>query len=514
MAISTTLQYHRQRHTLLSALAHQFLDWFMTQKDDNVCQEALKGHDHETPQHQPHEEEENEHVKEEDARAMVDDWVASHDLQWPEGDYYIAKKTFIREGVAHLKRGRRYIFVEPVLGPASTYLYPKWMDPEEEENDVDENENEEEVDMLYHLQQQQDGSANDTVQQVRHHEEHQQQHLYDRAIDLDIAHASLPDYHDPQDASALAEARLNQHAEEGDKDGVHNDDHDREDGQDATEGHEEDEGRAHLLDNKGVSGIKGEKKEMPLPSSPNPSPTTEESRDASLPVNGAGITNNTNTNANANANNSKTDDENSAPLTPSNSPSPVSNTNNPNNLPAPALSSPSTNSSSLDSTSSALPSHGEDYSFEQHQQHQQQQSSTFHEPYSPLLDPSTDGQDQFEYGLYELQFIPKIQYLLPQEFLPTRQSFIVHLDEDRPTLASPVPAHSKRSECRCQLMMRKVLMHRDLQQVWPVIPPVRTIAERQQEAEEEARMKEIKEKVQLQSMQWRKALMTQTVACG
>ncbi|KAF8943635.1 hypothetical protein BGZ52_011404, partial [Haplosporangium bisporale] len=62
-------------------------------------------------------------------------------------------------------------------------------------------------------------------------------------------------------------------------------------------------------------------------------------------------------------------------------------------------------------------------------------------------------------------------------------------------------------------MMRKVLMHRDLQQVWPVIPPVRTIAERQQEAEEEARMKEIKEKVQLQSMQWRKALMTQTVAC-
>ncbi|KAF9129768.1 hypothetical protein BGW39_003840 [Mortierella sp. 14UC] len=144
---------------------------------------------------------------------------------------------------------------------------------------------------------------------------------------------------------------------------------------------------------------------------------------------------------------------------------------------------------------------------------QQHQSTEFLEPYSPLLDPSTDGQDQFEYGLYELQFIPKIQYLLPSQFLPSRQSFIVHLDEDRPTLASPVPAHSKRSECRCQLMMRKVLMHRDLLQVWPPIPPVRTLQERQQEAEEEARMMEIKQKVQLQTSNWRKTLQTQMVAC-
>ncbi|KAG0033872.1 hypothetical protein BGZ81_007047 [Podila clonocystis] len=490
MDISTTLPYrHRQ------PLAHRFLDWFMTQNDDDQEATLVEGHEPAQLQIQEDKEDkEDENLNEDEeevAMAMVDDWVASHDLQWPEGDYYIAKKTFIREGVAHLKRGRRYIFVEPVLGPASSYLYPKWMDPEEgEDADDNEDESEEEVDMLYHLQQQQGGSA---TEEMVEREQQNQQHLYDRAIDVDIAHASsLPDHYDSQDASA-AEGGL--HSEEGDKDGVrdhayaHAHDHDREDGgQEATEEHEE--GRAHL-DNKGVS-TKGEKKETPAPSSPNPTPalTTEENRDAPVPVN-------------SNTNNSKTDDENLAPLTPSTSP--VSSNPNPNGLPTPMSSS---NPSSLDS-SSTLASHGEDYSFEH-----RQQSSTLHEPYSPLLDSSTDGQDQFEYGLYELQFIPKIQYLLPQEFLPTRQSFIVHLDEDRPTLASPVPAHSKRSECRCQLMMRKVLMHRDLQQVWPVIPPVRTIAERQQEAEEEARMKEIKEKVQLQSMQWRKALMTQTVACG
>lgn len=482
----------------------------MTQNDDND-QKATPVEGHEPAQHQTQEEKDekedqdvNEDIAEEEGdMAMVDGWVASHGLQWPEGDYYIAKKTFIREGVAHLKRGRRYIFVEPVLGPASSYLYPKWMDPEEEEEDADENEDEgeEEAGVLYHPQQhQQDGSATEEmVEQFRHDEEQQQQqhqhqqHLYDHAIDFDIANASsLPDHHDSQDASAAEGGLL---SEEGDKGGVydHAHAHDREDGgQEATEEHEE-EGRAHL-DNKGVS-IKGEKKETPPPSSPNPTPahSAEENRDAPVPVN-------------SNTNNSKTDDENSAPLTPSTSPVSTPANPNPNNgLPTPMSSS---NPSSLDN-SSTLPSHGEDHSFEHHQQ-----SSTLHEPYSPLLDSSTDGQDQFEYGLYELQFIPKIQYLLPQEFLPTRQSFIVHLDEDRPTLASPVPAHSKRSECRCQLMMRKVLMHRDLQQVWPVIPPVRTIAERQQEAEEEARMKEIKEKVQLQSMQWRKALMTQTVACG
>ncbi|KAG0228221.1 hypothetical protein BGX31_006685 [Mortierella sp. GBA43] len=51
-------------------------------------------------------------------------WAAAHDLVWPEGDYYKAQKITIREGVAHLKRGRRYIFVEPVLGPGAPYLYP------------------------------------------------------------------------------------------------------------------------------------------------------------------------------------------------------------------------------------------------------------------------------------------------------------------------------------------------------------------------------------------------------
>ncbi|KAF9321938.1 hypothetical protein BG003_009256 [Podila horticola] len=512
MDISTTLPYsHRQLldrwqpsaniplSTLQSTLAHRFLDWFMTQNDDNHQKVTpVKGREpaHRQTEGEKEDQDANEDLEEEEAMAVVDDWVTSHDLQWPEGDYYIAKKTFIREGVAHLKRGRRYIFVEPVLGPASSYLYPKWMDPEEEDAVENEDEGEEEVDMLYHPQQQQDGSAEEVVEQFRHDEQQQQhqQHLYDRAIDHDIAHnSSLPDYHDSQHASA-AEGGL--HSEEEDKVGVHAHDHDREDGGREANEEQEEEGRAHL-DNKGVS-VKGEKKETPPPSSPNLTPAlAEENKDAPLPVN-------SNTNS---TNNSKSDDENSAPLTPSNSPVSTPAPANPSNagLPSPLSSS---NPSSLDN-SSALPSHGEDYSFEHHQQ-----SSTFHEPYSPLLDPSTDGQDQFEYGLYELQFIPKIQYLLPQEFLPTRQSFIVHLDEDRPTLASPVPAHSKRSECRCQLMMRKVLMHRDLQQVWPVIPPVRTIAERLQEAEEEARMKEIKEKVQLQSMQWRKALMTQTVACG
>ncbi|KAG0093027.1 hypothetical protein BGZ93_004463 [Podila epicladia] len=487
--------------TLQSALAHRFLDWFVTQNDDDDDQEAVPVEGYESAQHQTQEDKEdvNEDIEEEGAMAMVDDWVARHDLQWPEGDYYIAKKTFIREGVAHLKRGRRYIFVEPVLGPASSYLYPKWMDPEEEEgaDESEEDEGEEEAGMLYHLQQhQQDGSATEEMVEQFRHDEGQQSHqphqyLYDHVIDLDIASASsLPDHHDSQNASAT-EGEL--HSEEGDKGGVHDHAHEREDeGQEVTEEHEE-EGRAHL-DNKGVS-TKGDKKETPHPCSPNLTPalTAEENRGAPVPVN-------------SNINNSKTDGENSAPLTPSTSPVSTPANPSPNNgLPTPMSSS---NPSSLDN-SSTLPSHSEDHLFEH-----PQQSSTLHEPYSPLLDSSTDGQDQFEYGLYELHFIPKIQYLLPQEFLPTRQSFVVHLDEDRPTLASPVPAHSKRSECRCQLMMRKVLMHRDLQQVWPVIPPVRTIAERQQEAEEEARMKEIKEKVQLQSMQWRKALMTQTVACG
>ncbi|KAG0253811.1 hypothetical protein BG011_006146 [Mortierella polycephala] len=364
------------------------------------------------------------------------DWTAAHDLIWPEGDYYMAKKIFIREGVAHLKRGRRYIFVEPVLGPAASYLYPKWADSEvEADTDPDAED---------------DAGVHPVEENV----------LMDNAADFEGAEATA----DVHEASALAQVShsvandatvvsaselaavlghgLEQDREQDDSERAGDDKEAEDDGT---------EGRAQAgQTNKGAAAsltMEGERVEK---EDADETTRTSSSRDV------------------------RGDNTNSPPP-----------------------------SSSSSSSSIHLSNHDDDL-----------YASERLEPYSPLLDPSMDGQDQFEYGLYELQFIPKIQYLLPQQFLPTRQSFIVHLDEDRPTLASPVPLHSKRSECRCQLMMRKVLMQRDLLQVWPAIPPVRTLQERMQEAEEEARILEIKQKVKLQTMHWRKALMTQTVACG
>ncbi|KAF9191076.1 hypothetical protein BGZ51_007785 [Haplosporangium sp. Z 767] len=375
--------------------------------------------------------------------AAAQDWAAAHDLIWPEGDYYMAKKIFIREGVAHLKRGRRYIFVEPVLGPAASYLYPKWADSEAEA-DVD-------------------ADAEDDAD-VHPDEEDA---LMDNDADFEGAEATA-DVHEElalaqvshslgNDATAVSASELaaelghglGQDKGQDDNEGAGDDKEAVDDGtEDRAQAGQTNKGAAASLT---MEGERVEKEDVDEATSANSSRDVRE--------------------------------DNTNPANSSNTPSPPS--------------SPS-------SSSSIHPSNHDDEMY----------ASERLEPYSPLLDPSTDGQDQFEYGLYELQYIPKIQYLLPQQFLPTRQLFIVHLDEDRPTLASPVPLHSKRSECRCQLMMRKALMQRDLLQVWPAIPPVRTLQERMQEAEEEARILEIKQKVRLQTMHWRKALMTQAVACG
>ncbi|KAG0337409.1 hypothetical protein BG004_007660, partial [Podila humilis] len=489
----------------------------------------------------------------EDEESMLTegDWVAGHDLHWPDGDYYMAKRTFIREGVAHLKRGRRYIFVEPVLGPASPYLYPKWMDPEDE----DMNDGEEELghdhqeDRAIDLNQRshQEGSMPDnaTVGQSRQDEQDEEQTqeqeqqqpiaLHDHATDPhdNAMHSVDPcegqhECHAPQDASALAasdEEDINNMFSKDRKTNLVNGDGQGE-GHGSIRTHQPDNGLAsEALDDKGVALIVGQ--DTPLPSAQELSSVSapvpaQENRDV-LPgvpaINGNASVNNIVIDYINNNSNIKSDDEISTnPSTPTLPSNEINNNNNNNSNPTSISATPLMPSTTIDSaappTPSPTPGEADSHPSEQHLQQQHPASTEFLEPYSPLLDPSTDGQDHFEYGLYELQYIPKIQYLLPREFLPSRQSFIVHLDEERPTLASPIPAHSKRSECRCQLMMRKVLMQRDLLQVWPAIPPVRTMAERQQEAEEEARMKEVKEKVQLQSMQWRKSLMTQAVACG
>ncbi|KAF9428595.1 hypothetical protein BGZ94_001806 [Podila epigama] len=589
----------------------------ITKQEDEV-----KGEDKDKEEFDDEDEGEDE---EENAMALVDDWIASHDLTWPEGDYYMAKKTFIREGVAHLKRGRRYIFVEPVLGPASPYLYPKWVDPEDEDlgtdmemdmemeismdadmetstfvnsnvNDGQVVEEEEEVmdnrteqgqpliGFAESVQEEQDDRHREQNQhQEQQQQQQQQQPLYDHVTDLayDFVHATITDpsvplsnlHGSPVEAAAgialvtneTEHAELNKQSRDNDDDGltdksdtnncVH--DCDRENSQ-------EDDRAQELLEAKGVASAvafpAGEKEET------SPTSSLLESEEGARDVPPAHPSLSVSIDC---VNNTKVDDELSTPLAPSSGNPPsvqtatptttttttlnnssdnalhsnisnITNTSQTNLPTAPVLSTLPTNPNSVDSSNSSpsislfasATDEADSYSPERQQQQQQEEEKqhllqqeeqqqdeqqfldTHLEPYSPLLDTSTDGQDQFEYGLYELQYIPKIQYLLPQEFLPTRQSFIVHLDEDRPTLASPVPANSRKSECRCQLMMRKVLMHRDLLQVWPAVPPVRTAAERQQEAEEEARMKEIKEKVQLQTQQWRKALLTQTVACG
>ncbi|KAK3816173.1 MAG: hypothetical protein J3Q66DRAFT_341831 [Benniella sp.] len=306
--------------------------------------------------------------------AAGQDWAAAHDLVWAEGDYYMAQKISIREGVAHLRRGRRYIFVEPVLGPAAPYL----------------------VQLESALE---DGHSS-------HNPHHQERHDHSPHHDTtpSTEHAAIANGNGTDIAVGGTESGSEQGHSVEDKD--QNDDH----------------------------------------------------------------------------------GDNTADSTP----------------PTLSPTSPPTSTTSTTTNSALRPT-------DIHHGQEDTTSSKLFEPYSPLLDPSTDGQDKFEYGLYELHYIPKVQHLLPHQFLPTRQSFLVHLDEDRPTLASPVPPHSKRSECRCQLMMRKALVHRDLLQVWPPIPPVHTVLERLQEAEEEARIIEIKQKVQ---KNWRATLQTQMVACG
>ncbi|KAF9949727.1 hypothetical protein BGZ65_007105, partial [Modicella reniformis] len=150
---------------LQSALAHRFLRWAVS---ENLIQKDVSSHfktTEEEEQRPPREQEEEEkrsssslqpqdkvlididqssslqlqQLLETEAQADAiaetikiqrsiesagQDWAAAHDLVWPEGDYYMAEKISVREGVAHLKRGRRYIFVEPVLGLAAPYLYP------------------------------------------------------------------------------------------------------------------------------------------------------------------------------------------------------------------------------------------------------------------------------------------------------------------------------------------------------------------------------------------------------
>ncbi|KAG0299589.1 hypothetical protein BGZ98_009917, partial [Dissophora globulifera] len=410
--------------------------------------------------------------------AAGQDWAAAHDLVWADGDYYMAKKIFILEGVAHLRRGRRYIFVEPILGPASPYLYPRWSSDDAQGMDADGYEDSSSDEGLYQQQQQQHyqhqheqhgvgGSGNDVMvasamaavgPASSHATSVTAEHELDKDQDDDTMQEQWDEPRSPVAAATSFE-------DDNERDETENDKEAEDQGEFAQYDDETSGDLAHVaggLADKGALPYEGER--------------TGKDETDSRGDNASSTTTTTSSTANAP----------STATTPSDSSSP---------LPA------ANNDANLSSTSNASSSFEND-------------SHEFLEPYSPLLDPSTDAQDQFEYGLYELQYIPKIQHLLPQQFLPTRQSFIVHLDEDRPTLASPVPAHSKRSECRCQLMMRKVLLHRDLLQVWPPIPPVRTLLERQQEAEEEARMMELKQKVQMQTKNWRETLQTQAVACG
>ncbi|KAI7817395.1 hypothetical protein BC939DRAFT_507429 [Gamsiella multidivaricata] len=453
---------------LQTALAHRFLRWAVSEQIVVGAEQDQQRVEQFSQEQQQQQQEKDAQEKEQEQRDMIDsdqgtmhnqtlsaddelaqmksiaaagqDWAAAHDLVWPEGDYYMAQKSFIREGVAHLKRGRRYIFVEPVLGPATSYLYPRWNDSTPAGEGVD-----------GVLEEAADEGRNDAVV----------------APTTTTAADELEEDKNQDDDVVQNEVFEDVDGKIEGAESMNGDDK-------RTDEDDESEDRAYeaslaVASDKGAERVEKEETDETANGGDNPSSTTT-------------ALNNSNTSSSSSSNNSNSNSNSTT--TTNNSANAASNTTNNNNV-----------NSHEDNSARHLP-------------------SEFLEPYSPLLDPSTDGQDQFEYGLYELQYIPKIQRLLPHQFLPTRQSFIVHLDEDRPTLASPVPMHSKRSECRCQLMMRKVLMHRDLFQVWPPIPPVRTLQERIQEAEEEARMLEIKQKVQMQTKNWRETLQTQVVACG
>ncbi|KAF9433671.1 hypothetical protein BGZ76_009130 [Entomortierella beljakovae] len=436
-------------------LAHRFLRWTLSDgpvekplEEENVAHQELESekdqthHNHDFPCTIDHTSIVNS-ITENQAQQMLSlnsaglDWAAAHDLVWPEGDYYIAQKTCIREGVAHLKRGRRYIFVEPVLGPASPFLYPNTTSNSteaEESNVSDEYDSNEESSLDTAFTESENTTDNEDQ----------------------IASSPLPN----------EESNLHRHDQNKDK----NDE------------------TPEIGDEVSSSDSKNETEESEIEDRAQTGPI-----DKMLPLCD---------NERAEKEEIESDARGDNINTTNNSSSVTESTETNNNL--------SSSSSAASSSTSFSDLDNED--IDEGSNHIMDFSKLL--PYSPLLDPSTDGQEQFEYGLYELQYIPKIQHLSPQQFLPTRQSFIVHLDEDRPTLASPVPIHSRRAECRCQLMVRKALMQQDLLQVWPSVAPIRTLQEKQQEAEEEARIKEIKQKVQMQAKNWRQSLQTQMVACG
>ncbi|KAG0240005.1 hypothetical protein BGW41_007266 [Actinomortierella wolfii] len=280
---------------------------------------------------------------------QLEAWTLNHDLVWPDGDYFKATKISMRQGVAQLKRGRRYVFVEPVLGPASSYLYPnplshtqQLLGSEEELDNVDDAVSGTELSMSYSQESQ----------------EQSEQELYNR------------------------------------------------------QGNDEAEAEA-------APKITSGRRESMLPSS-----MSQVSSGTSMSAQEAGSC------------------------------------------------------------------HSEGVKAEKEEE----------EPYSPLLDPTVDGQDQFEYGLYELTYIGRIDQLSPKDFVPVRgRSFLVRLDENRPTLASPVPASSRAPECRCQLMMRKMVMQRELLQVRPAIAPVLTRAERQALREREAMLAQLQLRLQMRA---------------
>ncbi|KAF8958744.1 hypothetical protein BGZ46_001902, partial [Entomortierella lignicola] len=461
---------------LQTALAHRFLRWALS---ENLVEEPLK--EQELIEHvHVHAEQNVEGLLEEQQEITIDqtlididastkqqaqqmslfdagqDWASAHDLVWAEGDYYIAQKTCIREGVAHLKRGRRYIFVEPVLGPASSYLYPK------STTNVD-----------HH------STATTSTSSTENHSESEAHEYSSEASEneTEFEHGGN---------LALEDSHQNSHEPAQEKD---LDDEGEEEMEYSGQDIETDDRAQQTADNKLALACDNERIEKEEMEGDNTTTNNNNNSTSSNPENVVDANNN-NTTVNGNI------------VGTSASPAVISSTDSNSN-------NPNSSSNINNNSSSSL----EEVDYQDNTDHILDISRLL-EPYSPLLDPSTDGQDQFEYGLYELQYIPKIQHLLPQQFLPTRQRFIVHLDEDRPTLASPVPLHSKRSECRCQIMMRKELMQRDLLQVWPAIEPVKTLQERQQDAEEEARIMEIKQKVQMQTKNWRETLHTQMVACG
>ncbi|KAI1316700.1 hypothetical protein EDD11_009589 [Mortierella claussenii] len=469
------------------------------------------------------------------------DWAAAHDLVWPEGDYFMAQKTFIREGVAHLKRGRRYIFVEPVLGPATTFLYPKWTeDPLVEEGyeaGVGGDESVHESGPRY--EHSANAGGNDAALEQHQQEQQQEQQQQQQQDKNDDALTTALSAEEPSDdnSSSLSSSGENGvgqgekqqgEEEEGEGDDKHAGKGENEEGVEMVkQGDDDDEettaDRAHaeqLLSDTGALlafDMERVEKEETDENAPNSNHSSNNSNNNNNNNNAATSAPAANTTIAAASMNNNNNSSNNATVTNSINSTHASTISNGN---ATTGISSSTSTSANSQPSMFANRHNHSYHDEDAHHHHAgtachllNTSSEFLEPYSPLLDPSTDGQDQFEYGLYELQYIPKVQYLLPHQFLPTRQSFIVHLDEDRPTLASPVPIHSKRSECRCQLMMRKALMQRDLLQVWPQVAPIRTLLEQQQEAEEEARMMEIKQKVQMMTKNWRETLHTQVVTC-